>query len=170
MITLLRVVAGAALLTLGRKLFWLFIAAIGFETGVLIATRFLHPSSDVMVVVIALALGILGALLALFIENLVVTAAGFLAGGYLLVSALDLLRLNPGQFEWVVYLVGGIIGAALAIVVLDWALIILSSLSGSVVISRALLPARHELELVVIVVLFVVGVAIQYAIWHGEHT
>ena len=168
MITLLRLVAGAALLTLGRKLFWLFIAAIGFETGALIATRLLHPGSELLVLVIAIVAGILGALLALFIENIVVSVAGFLAGGYLLVSALDLLRLNPGQFEWVVYIVGGILGAALAIVVLDWALIILSSLSGSVIISRALLPARHELELAIIVVLFVVGVAIQFAIWQGE--
>ena len=40
MITLFRVIEGLALLTLGRKLFWLFVAAIGFEAGALIATRF----------------------------------------------------------------------------------------------------------------------------------
>ena len=168
MIALLRLVAGAALLTLGRKLFWLFVAAIGFETGALIATRLLHPGSELLVLVIAIVAGIVGALLALLIENLVVSAAGFLAGGYLLVSALDLLRLNPGQFEWVVYLIGGFIGAAVAILVLDWALIVLSSLSGATIITTAVVRG-FQLELVAIVVLFIVGVAIQFGIWQSEH-
>ncbi len=169
MVALLRVVVGAALLTLGRKLFWLFVAAIGFETGALIATRLLHPGSELLVLAVAIVAGILGALLALFIENIVVSAAGFLAGGYLLVSALDLLRFNPGQFEWVVYLIGGIVGAALAIVVLDWALIFLSSLSGAVIVSRAILPVGERIELIIVIGLFIVGVAIQFAIWQGEH-
>ena len=168
MIALLRLVAGAALLTLGRKLFWLFVAAIGFETGALIATRLLHPGSELLVLVIAIVAGIVGALLALLIENLVVSAAGFLAGGYLLVSALDLLRLNPGQFEWVVYLIGGFIGAAVAILVLDWALIVLSSLSGATILTTAVVRG-FQLELVAIVVLFIVGVAIQFGIWQSEH-
>ncbi len=167
MITLVRLVAGAALLTLGRKLFWLFVAAIGFETGAFIATRLLHSESDLLVLVVAIVAGIFGALLALLVENLVVSVAGFLAGGYLLVSALDLLRFNPGQFEWVVYLVGGIIGVALAIIVLDWALIILSSLSGAVIISTAVLRGL-QFELLAIVILFIVGVAIQFGIWRAE--
>lgn len=170
MVALLRIVAGAALLTLGRKLFWLFIAALGFETGVLITTRWLHPGSELLVLVIAVVAGILGALLALFIENIVVSLAGFLAGGYLLVTVLDLLRFNPGRFEWVVYIIGGIVGAALAIVVLDWALILLSSLSGAVIVSRAILPVGQQIELIVVTGLFIVGVAIQFAIWQGEHT
>ncbi len=168
MITLLRLIAGVALLTLGRKLFWLFVAAIGFETGAFIATRLLHSESDVLVFVVAIIAGIIGALLALFIENIVVTLAGFLAGGYLLVRALDLLRLSPGQLDWLVYLIGGIIGAAVAILVLDWALIILSSLSGATIITTAVLRG-FQIELVTIVILFIVGVAIQFGIWQSEH-
>ncbi len=167
MIALLRLVAGAVLLTLGRKLFWLFVAAIGFETGAFIATRLLHSESDVLVFVIAIVAGIVGALLALFIENIVVTLAGFLAGGYLLVRLLDFLRLSPGQLDWLVYLIGGVIGAALAIIVLDWALIILSSLSGAVVITTAVLRG-FQIELIAIVILFIVGVAIQFGIWQSE--
>jgi len=167
MITLVRLVAGTGLLTLGRKLFWLFVAAIGFETGAFIATRMLHSGSELLVLVIAIVAGILGALLALLVENLVVSAAGFLAGGYLLVNVLELLRINPGHVDWLVYLIGGIIGATAAFIVLDWALIILPSLSGAFIITTAVLHG-FQLEVVAIVVLFVVGVAIQVGIWQAE--
>lgn len=170
MITLLRLVAGAALLTLGRKLFWLFVAAIGFETGAFIATRLLHSGSELLVFVIAIVAGLFGVLLALLVENLVVSFAGFLAGGYLLVNVLELLRVDPGRLDWLVYIIGGVIGAALAIIVLDWALILLSSLSGAVIITAAVLPRGHAFEFIAIVILFVMGVAIQFAIWQSERT
>ncbi len=168
MTNLLRLVAGAALLILGRKLFWLFIAAIGFESGAYLATRLFHGGSELIVLLIALVAGLVGALLAVFLENIVIAAAGFLAGGYLLVNLLELLRLNPGRLDWLVYLVGGVIGALVAALVVDWALIFLSSLSGAVIVTRAALPFGHPLEFIVIVVLFVIGVVIQFGIWQAE--
>ena len=164
MTNLLRLVAGAALLILGRKLFWLFIAAIGFETGAYVATRLFHGGSELIVLLIALIAGLVGALLAVFLENIVIAAAGFLAGGYLLVNLLELLRLNPGRLDWLIYLVGGVIGA----LVVGWALIFLSALSGAVIVTRAALPLGHPLEFIVIVVLFAIGVVIQFGIWQAE--
>ncbi len=74
---LLRVMVGVAMLTLGQKLFWLFVGGIGFVYGIHIAAQFFHGQSDWIVIVIALLAGLLGALIAIFLQNVAVWLAGF---------------------------------------------------------------------------------------------
>src|SRR5215831_12798417 len=74
---------GAAILLLGRNLFWLFVAAIGFAVGAEIAPRIIRQPAPVVTLVIAVGLGFLGALLAVLLQKFAVGASGFLAGGWL---------------------------------------------------------------------------------------
>src|ERR1700676_4910126 len=82
-VPIIGVIVGAAILLFGRKLFWLFVAALGFAVGVEIATYFMHDPPVWMTLMIALGLGILGALLAILLQKLAVAVAGFVAGGRL---------------------------------------------------------------------------------------
>ena len=71
-----------------------------------------------------------------------------------------MLGLNQGAFSWIVYLIGGIIGALLVVFLFDWALIVLSSLAGASLISQALLlPAG--IAGVIFLALVIVGIVIQ---------
>ena len=75
-VPIIGVIVGAAILLFGRKLFWLFVAALGFAVGVEIATYFMHEPPVWMTLVIALGLGILGALLAILLQKLAIGEIG----------------------------------------------------------------------------------------------
>ena len=160
MITLFRVIEGLALLTLGRKLFWLFVAAIGFEAGVLIAARFFPNQSELVVLVIAITLGIIGAVFAIFMQSLIVGAVGFIAGGIIAVGLANQLNIDVNWLPVVAFVIGGIIGATLIAMLFDWALMALSSLVGAITLTNVFIPSG-TLAFVAIIVLFIIGMAIQ---------
>src|ERR1700742_2365529 len=74
---------GVVILFFGRKLFWLCVAAVGFAVGLQIAPLLVNEASSLLALIIALVLGLLGALLALFIQKVAIAILGFLAGGKL---------------------------------------------------------------------------------------
>lgn len=158
---IVRILVGVALLILGRRLFWLFVGLVGFVAGITLATQFLSGQPDWLVLVIALVAGLLGVLLALFLQQLAVGVAGFVAGGYIIVNLLSMLMGETDQLlYWLIFLIGGIIGAVLVILLFDWALIVLSSLTGATLVVQAA-GLNPTLTLVLFVVLLVVGFVIQ---------
>ena len=110
---------------------------------------------------------IVGALLVVFLQQVVIAAAGFGAGGYSAVALLDLLNLDFGWLALIAFVIGGIIGTVLVTMLFDWALIGLSSLVGAVTLTNVFLP-RSPLALLAIVILFVIGVSVQAAWWQSE--
>ena len=74
------VLIGIVILFFGRKLFWLCVAAVGFAVGVEIAPQLFHEPSTVLALVIAIVFGVLGALLALFLQKVAIAVLGFLTG------------------------------------------------------------------------------------------
>jgi len=137
-VVVIRYVVGALLLTLGRKLFWLFVAATGFALGLALATKLLGSQPQWVALVIALVLGVIGALLALFVQHLAIGAAGLFAGAFLANSLAGALHLGHSPWFWVVVVAGGILGAVLTSMVFDWALVALSSLAGASLIVEGL--------------------------------
>lgn len=77
MLNVISLILGSALLVAGRKLFWLFVGAAGFVTGIQLATRF-WQGSDVLAVIIGLVIGVIFALLAIFLQTIVIGIAGLL--------------------------------------------------------------------------------------------
>ena len=65
-IRILQIIIGLGLLFLGRRLFWFFVAAIGFITATEIAVNTMSTSPEWVIILIGLAAGLLGALLAIF--------------------------------------------------------------------------------------------------------
>jgi len=156
---------GLLLLLLGRRLFWLFVAAAGFLVGVRAAPLFLPGQSELFILLVGAILGIAGALMAIFLQKFAVTVAGFAAGGYLAaVLCAPMLGGAGARYPgtWLCFLIGGILGAVLMVVFFNWALIILSSLQGAHMIIRGLPTPRNHFPLL-FVILAVIGIAVQAA-------
>ena len=163
---IVRLAVGALLLVLGRKLFWLFVAAVGFAAGWTVASDLLHLQPDWLALVVAIAAGLLGAVLATFVQKIAVGLAGFLAGAFLASGLATMLSLPSAPWAWIAFVVGGILGALLLSVAFEWALVGLSALAGAMLIANAL-DLSSTLHLLVLLGLFVVGVVIQTALRGG---
>jgi hypothetical protein len=155
------IVGGIALIT-GRRLYWFFVAAAGFVAGLTLANRFFEGESELLIIVIALAAGLIGAVLALFLQRVAVAVAGFILAGYVVTALLALFNLDFGQLDWILYLVAGVFGAILVSVLFDWALIILSSLAGGVLIVQVF-DLQSWITAVLLLGLLVLGITIQAA-------
>ena len=158
----LRIVAGVILLVLGRQLFWLFVAVLGFFTGMDLATQLVPESGDLAVLLVAVVVGILAAILAYFFYHVAIAAAGFVAGGRIGTELVAALMPSSPQTMWMVFIAGGVIGAILLLLVFDWALIVISSLLGASVIVQHV-PAEPTASGTLFIVLIVVGIVIQAA-------
>jgi hypothetical protein len=159
MLGVINLLLGAALLLAGRKLFWLFIGIIGFITGVQLAARFWN-GPEWTAILIGVIVGIIFALLAVFIEALAIGIAGFLAGGFVFTTFTNMLGLNDGLLFWLFFAIGGMIGLLMVMFLFDWALIVLSSLAGAALIVQSLFAESGPGGLVFIG-LFLVGILVQ---------
>src|SRR5213595_4105146 len=119
-IPILSILIGVVILLFGRKLFWLCVAAVGFAAGVELAPHLVHEPSPLLALTVALVLGLIGALLALFLQKIAVAVLGFLAGGKLVGALAAAFFVHYAQYSTVIFLVGGVIGAILLLVLFDW--------------------------------------------------
>jgi hypothetical protein len=125
-------VAGAVLLLLGRKLFWLFVAIAGFYVGIEAARALLGDQPAWLVWLVAIAAGLIGAILAMLFQRVGFALAGFYAGAYIALAVAG--RFAPGAMGLATLLIGGFAGAVVAALVMDWAIIALSCLVGAALV------------------------------------
>ena len=159
-ISIIQAVFGLAMLSLGRRLYWLFVGGIGFAIGFSLASRFFGESAISTLLLVGLVVGVLAGVAAVLMNRLVLGIAGFLVGGYLFIRLLELVSLGIDAPSWLIFLIGGACGALLVAVLFDWALILLTSLLGAGLLVQ-LLNTSDRLSLVLIVVLVVIGCLIQ---------
>ena len=163
MINLINVILGGALLLAGRKLFWLFVGAVGFVTGLQLATSF-WQGPEGLALVFGLIIGVIFALLAIFMQTITIGIAGFLAGGFILNAIAGMIGLDAGL---IIYIIGGLIGLALVIFLFDWAIITLSSLAGASLVVQAFLPEGGAGG-IIFTVLLLIGVVVQGSVLRSE--
>ena len=161
-VTIVGVLIGIVILFFGRKLFWLCVAAVGFAVGVQIAPLLVNEASSLLALVIALAFGVLGVLLALFIQKIAIAVLGFLAGGKLATAIAAAFFVQYAQYSTIIFVIGGIIGAILLLAVFGWALIVVSSFLGAYLVQSAIVlpPTGSTL---VFIGLAIVGIFVQAA-------
>ena len=155
------ILVGLALLILGKKLFWLFVGAIGFIGASDMAARYFSGLPDWQSLIITIAAGLIGILLAIFFQKVAIILVGFYTGGYLVVSLFSTLNMAPSPaLPWAPFIIGGILGAVLLYLLFDWTLIVLSSLAGAAFIAQTVqisaVPAT-----ILFAVLFLAGAIIQ---------
>jgi hypothetical protein len=154
------ILIGVGLLFFGRRAFWLFVASAGFVAGLSLANSILQVPESIGLI-IGIGIGLLAALLAIFLQRFAINLAGFLVGGYIALQLLPVLNLEGGWWTTVLtFIIGGAIGVFLVGMFLDWALISLSALAGASLVTEAL-NISGGLGMVVFVILIVVGVVFQ---------
>ena len=151
---------GAIILLFGRRLFWLCVAAVGFAAGVELAPHLVQQPSPVLALSFALVLGFAGALLALFLQKIAIGIAGFVAGGKLALAIAAAFIGDAAAYYWLTFIVGGLIGAILLLILFDWALIFLSSIVGAYLI-QAVISLPPTGTTILFIVLVIVGVLVQ---------
>jgi hypothetical protein len=154
------ILLGSALLVAGRRLFWLFVGAMGFVLGLILAAILFKGQPEWVVIVASLVLGLIGAGLARSFQQLMLILAGFVAGGYIISSLIRLFQFNIPVNPQVIFLLCGLIGAALVTSLFDWAVIALSSISGAALVADNLRLSLQNAT-VLILVLVVFGIAVQ---------
>src|SRR5215467_3559591 len=161
-VAIVGVLIGVVILFFGRKLFWLCVAAVGFAVGVEIAPQLVHEPSSLLALVVALVFGVLGALLALFLQKVAIAVLGFLAGGKFACAIAAAFFVHYAQYATIIFVAGGIIGAILLLAAFDWALIVVSSFIGAYLIQSAIVlpPTGSTL---VFIGLAIVGMLVQAA-------
>jgi hypothetical protein len=151
---------GVTVLLAGRNIFWLFIAIIGFMFGIEIAQGLFFEQPMWMSLLTGVGMGLVGAVVAIVYQRLAFVLAGFYAGVFLtLVIAGELgLVAMPGATPFIV----GVLGAVLALLMTDWAIILLSSLAGAAFIVTSLSTLQSGIAIASFLVLTVVGMFVQW--------
>jgi hypothetical protein len=137
-IPILSILIGAIVLLFGRRLFWLCVAAVGFAAGMELAPHLVHEPSAVLQLSVAIVFGFIGALLAIFLQKIAIAIAGFLAGGKLAMALVAGFIAEGARYPGVTFIVGGIIGAILLLLLFDWALIVMSAFVGAYLIGHTI--------------------------------
>ena len=163
-VTIVGVLVGVVILFFGRRLFWLCVAAAGFAVGVQIAPLLVNEPSSLLALVVALIFGVLGALLALFVQKVAIAVLGFVAGGKLATAIAAAFFVHYTQYSTIVFIAGGVIGAILLLALFGWALIVVSSFIGAYLIvfqDAIVLPPTGST--IVFIGLAIVGMFVQAA-------
>jgi len=163
-IPIFSILIGVVILFFGRKLFWLCVAAIGFAAGVELAPHLVQDPSALLSLTIAVLLGIIGALLALFLQKIAIAVLGFLAGGKLAGAIAAAFFVHYAQHSTIIFVIGGVIGAILLLVLFDWALIVVSSLIGAhLIVYQSTIALPQSGSIILFIGLAVVGILVQAA-------
>ena len=159
-VPIISVVVGVAILFFGRKLFWLFVAALGFAVGLEIAAYFTKEPPQWMMLLVALGCGVIGALLAILLQKLAIALAGFIAGGRIAWALAAAFFVEHTHYRGITFVIGGILGALLLLALFDWVLILLSSIEGAHLIGNGItLPEKGAM--ILFIALAVIGVLVQ---------
>jgi hypothetical protein len=156
---------GIMLLTLGRRLFWLFVGCVGFVAGLQMAQFYLSMQPDWVAWAVALGFGLIGALVAVFFQTLAIGLGGFAAGST--ITAHLMVQMGVAAVPMIIF-VGGIIGTILLYALFDWALIGLSSIAGATLIIQAF-NWNPRVEMILYVAMIAAGILFQTALWRRQH-
>jgi hypothetical protein len=158
------ILVGVVLLLFGRRLYWLFVAGIGFLTGLALAPGLFPGQPEWLILLAALVAAIVGAVIALVAQKITIGLIGFVAGGGVGLALLRKMGLVGEGTGWVAYLIAGVVGLVLILILFDWALILLSSLAGANLIVTGVSTHVHLPQgtwFLVLVALALVGVVVQ---------
>ena len=154
-------IIGVLLLTLGRKLFWPFIGCLGFIAGLRMAEQYFGTQPLWMAWAVGLVFGLIGALLAIFFQNVAIIFGGFIAGSTI---AAYLTTFFGFADTPLISIIGGILGTIILYSLFDYALIALSSLVGATLIIEEVILSP-EIEMILYAVLIGVGMIFQIILW-----
>jgi hypothetical protein len=160
--SLLQFITGGLLLGAGKKLYWFFVGICGAICGLFVSEVFFHPTGFWEQVLVAIGFGVAFAFLALVLQRLMVSIAGFIAGGFIMVSLAETLQLSVVNWDWIIFIIGGIAGILLVQILFDLALVLITCFGGATLITRAV-GLQGVKGTILLLILVLVGIIIQSA-------
>ncbi len=121
----------------------------------------LPGESQAAYLVVGLVAGLMSALMAIFLREHAVNLSGFFAGGAIAISLLGLLDVDGGRLTWLVIALGGLLGVAIVAALLESGVIVLSSMTGAIMVAQA-----FHLDLVTTAIV-IIGLTIAGSIVQG---
>lgn len=154
---------GAVLIVAGRRLVWLAVAAAGFVIGAWTATLLAPRIEDVWIV--ALVMGVAGAVLAVIVQRLAIAVAGAGLGALIALRWADALTQALGienqQLGVIIAMIlGGLLGLLLASKVFALAAVLVTAAIGAVLVATQL-PVSSGMQAAAAVLLVVIGLVVQ---------
>lgn len=140
--SLVALILGIISLFFGRRLFWIFAALIGLSVGLILGAEVLQGQALLIRVIVAIAFAAICAMLALYAEKIMIILAGFFGLGVLGYLIANLFKL-PSLFHWLLFIGLGILGAVLISRYMEWAIVIISSLVGAIMVGAGLGGFTH---------------------------
>jgi len=131
----LLLVIGLILVLLGRRVYLISIGILGFLGGLYLFTSFIGSARDWRSLLFALLFGTVGSLLAFKLHKAAWLFGGFCGGGVLALYFNDATGMIRDGSPVTLFLVGGAAGAFLFLLLLDWSLILVTTLTGAALIS-----------------------------------
>lgn len=154
---------GILCLAMGRKLFWVAVAALGFYLGASAAQTYLGFTSPALILFAGVVAGIAGALLAVLFQKVAVALAGFAIGGRVLAAYLAaVVPVTPEQY-WVLVILCGLICAVMVAWLFDAGLIVITSIFGAGLLVQAF-GLAGDLAIVLFVALATAGMLLQFGV------
>jgi hypothetical protein len=164
-VNVILLLVGIVLLFAGRRMYWLFVGAVGFWLGLVLAQEFFRPEGlpgatdgHEWGILIGVLGGIVGAILAVLFQKVAVGLAGAAAGafgGWVLFEAI-----GAESAAWLGMIIGAVLGGIVVLRLFDWGLIVFSSLAGARLIVDGIQMDQNAQPWVFLAG-FVVGVAVQ---------
>ncbi|MEM9553157.1 MAG: hypothetical protein AAGC60_02785 [Acidobacteriota bacterium] len=129
---------GLVLLVVGRRLYWLAVAGLGFAVGFYLADQ-LFTSSVEMRLLVGVAAGVAGGFLALAAQRLAVGAAGFVLGAWGLAVLVQRFGADLGLVQVELWMLpaaafGGFLGLVFSSRVFDAVLLLAAALAGATLV------------------------------------
>lgn len=140
LIALILIIVGALVLLWGRRVFVLT-AGVGALLGVGFFSLLPGQQNGVFALLVVFGLALAGGFAGFFVKSLgklLGMGIGFLAGSAITLGVLGVIGIDLGIFQFILALVGGLVGLVLVNRFFDWAIIILASLTGALLVTRGL--------------------------------
>ena len=153
---------GGLLVLFGRKLFWLASSLLGFFGGLMLVNRYFPNLDGTTHLIIAVALGIITAIVVVMVQKATVAIAGLGAGAYLGYTVLSFMELHVSFLTVVMIIAMALLGLLLALKLFNWALSIITSLLGALVLVQTM-ELSDTLGLVIMALICAIGVIVQSA-------
>ncbi len=155
---------GGLLIVAGRRLVWLAVAAAGFVLGAW-ASTVIAPQVEEAQWIVALVMGVAGAILAVILQRLAIAVAGAGLGALIALRWADSLAQvlgidNQHLAVFVAMAIGGVIGLLLASKVFALAATLVTAAIGGVLVATQL-PLHPAPQLAVAAALLLVGLVLQ---------
>jgi len=161
-----QILVAIALVLFGRRLFWFFIACIGFAAGYGLAGEIFTGAEPDVLLIAGLILGFFGMLVAFFLQKFAVSLGGFLAGCYISLVIMEIIGVPIEGWALLALVIGGLIGIFVLNALFDPALVLLSSIAGAALLVQATMP-NPPVDVIVFLIVALLGVVFQLKLLRG---